>query len=118
MNKTVELKETDASKSISKELEEVIFLIDFPKKKVYVGSRLSPELKYKFIKFCHANAYYFAWSHANMAGFPLPPKVIAHKLNIDPNYWTVKQKKHKQGSHRNEVTNNKISKLLKIDLIR
>ncbi|XP_070005986.1 uncharacterized protein [Nicotiana sylvestris] len=57
----------------------------------------------------------FAWSHSDITG--IPPEVMTHKLNEDPTYPHVKQKK-KQGTFKNQVIQEKVQKLLKIGSIR
>ncbi|XP_070029423.1 uncharacterized protein [Nicotiana sylvestris] len=48
----------------------------------------------------------------------IPPEVMTHKLNKDPPYPPVKQKKRKQGSFKNQVIQDEVQKLLKIRSIR
>ncbi|XP_070018990.1 uncharacterized protein [Nicotiana sylvestris] len=43
----------------------------------------------------------FAWSHSDMTG--IPPEVMTHKLNEDPSYPPVKEKKRKQGTFKNQI---------------
>ncbi|XP_070026640.1 uncharacterized protein [Nicotiana sylvestris] len=58
----------------------------------------------------------FAWSHSDMTG--VLTEVITRKLNEDPSYPPVKQKKRKQSSFKNHVIQDAVQKLLKIRSIR
>ncbi|XP_070022345.1 uncharacterized protein [Nicotiana sylvestris] len=44
----------------------------------------------------------------------IPSEVMTYKLNEDPTYLPVKQKKRKQGSFKNQVIQDEVPKLLKI----
>ncbi|XP_070019920.1 uncharacterized protein [Nicotiana sylvestris] len=48
----------------------------------------------------------------------IPPEVMTHKLNEDPSYPPIKQKKRKQGTFNNQVIQEEVQKLLKIGSIR
>ncbi|XP_070029522.1 uncharacterized protein [Nicotiana sylvestris] len=48
----------------------------------------------------------------------IPPEVMTHKLNEDPSYPHVKQKKRKQRTFKNQVIQEEVQKLLKIGSIR
>lgn len=48
----------------------------------------------------------------------IDPKVIVHKLNIDPNFWLIKQKKRLFNLDRYEAINVEVKKLLKARLIK
>ncbi|XP_070022717.1 uncharacterized protein [Nicotiana sylvestris] len=48
----------------------------------------------------------------------IPPEVMTYKLNKDPSYPPVKQKKRKQGTFKNQVIQEEVQKLLKIGFIR
>lgn len=73
-------------------------------------------MKSKLIEFLKFNADCFAWSHSDMTG--IPPEVMTHKLNEDPTYPPVKQKKRKQRASKNQVIQDEVQKLLKIGSIR
>lgn len=83
----------DATKSTTEEFETITLFINFLNRKVYIGSRLGFELQGKLIKFLEPNTNCFAWSHADMKS--IPPKVMAHKLNLNPLCVQVKQTKRK-----------------------
>ncbi|XP_070031970.1 uncharacterized protein [Nicotiana tomentosiformis] len=110
-----ELEENENIKTTTEELE-VVILIHWPDRKVYIGANLSPEMKGKLIEFLRANADYFDWAHSDITG--IPPKVTTHKLNKDPLHSPIKQKKRKQGAFKNQMIQDEVQKLLKIGLIR
>ncbi|XP_070015163.1 uncharacterized protein [Nicotiana sylvestris] len=85
-----ELEGKENIKTTIEELEVVIFFAQWPERKVYVGANLSQDMK----------------------GIPL--EVMTHKLNEDPTYFPVKQKKRKQGTFENQVIQDEVQKLLKI----
>ncbi|KAL5571889.1 hypothetical protein UlMin_021486 [Ulmus minor] len=57
----------------------------------------------------------FAWSHEDMLG--IDPSVIVHRLNIDPNFKPVKQKRRTFNAERYMAINTEVDKLLKADFI-
>lgn len=78
--------------------------------------RLSPQLRYKIIKFLKANTDCFAWSHLEMTGIPL--EVAVHKLRLDPNFPPVNQKKWPITEDRNKHVKEEVTRLLNICSIR
>ena len=54
-----------------------------------IGMTLSPEMRTRLIRFLKENLDVFAWSHEDMPG--ISPKVIQHKLNVDPERKPVQQ---------------------------
>ena len=47
-----------------------------------IGTTLSPEMRTRLVQFLKENLDVFAWSHEDM--LDISPKVIQHKLNVDP----------------------------------
>ena len=47
-----------------------------------IGMTLSLEMRTRFVQFLKENLDIFAWSHEDMLG--ISPRVIEHKLNVDP----------------------------------
>jgi hypothetical protein len=60
-------------------------------RKIQVGSQLPRRIKEELVAFLRHNSDVFAWSHEDMSG--IDPSVIVHKLNVDPNYIPVKQRR-------------------------
>ncbi|KAL5559167.1 hypothetical protein UlMin_035378 [Ulmus minor] len=57
----------------------------------------------------------FAWSHEDMPG--IDPNVIVHRLNIDPNFKPIKQKRRTFNTERYMAINTKVDKLLRAGFI-
>ena len=74
----------------SEELEPVQ-LGDQPEHLVYIGSKLEKGIKSSLIRFLKQNMEVFAWKQENMGG--VDPAVITHKLNVNPSFNLVKQKR-------------------------
>ncbi|KAK4841195.1 hypothetical protein QYF36_000455 [Acer negundo] len=96
------------------ELDEVSIDPDDPKHKVHIEFRLSDDIRNQLVTFLKERRNSFAWSHEDMIG--IDPNVIVHQLQVDPNHQPVKQKRRKFASKRNKVINDKIQKLIDIDL--
>ena len=58
---------------------------------VMVSSELTPEESAELQETLRCNADVFAWSAKDMPG--VNPEVITHRLNVDPTYRPVKQKR-------------------------
>ncbi|KAJ9555927.1 hypothetical protein OSB04_010541 [Centaurea solstitialis] len=58
----------------------------------------------------------FAWTHEDMVG--IDPDIISHKLNVDPTFKPIKQKRRKFAPERNKVINDEVDNLLKTVKIR
>ena len=56
-----------------------------------IGTTLNPGMKAKLIQFLKENLDIFAWSHEDMPG--IPPEIIQHKLNVNPNRKLVQQRR-------------------------
>ena len=63
-------------------LETVILTEDETTKTMRIGMTLSLEMRTRLIQFLKKNLDVFAWSHEDMPG--ISPKVIQHKLNMNP----------------------------------
>ena len=62
---------------------EIVELVDRePMKTTRVGTIMSADMKKKLVQFLKENLDVFAWSHEEMPG--KSPKVIQHRLNMDP----------------------------------
>jgi hypothetical protein len=48
----------------------------------------------------------------------IDPSVIVHKLNVDPNYRPVKQRRRTFAAERNQTVAEEVEKLLKVGFIR
>ncbi|KAJ9547542.1 hypothetical protein OSB04_020085 [Centaurea solstitialis] len=97
-------------------LEEVVLDPEHPDRKVFVGAMLPPDIKNTIISFLQEHSDCFAWSHEDMVG--IDPNVISHKLNVDPTFKPIKQKRRKFAPERNKVINDEVDNLLKTGKIR
>lgn len=94
----------------------MILFEQWPERKVYVGANLNSNMRGMLIEFLKSNVGCFAWSHADMT--EIQPDVMTHRLNEDPSFTPIKQKKRKQGAFKNQVILDEVQKLLKIGSIR
>ncbi|KAL5571672.1 hypothetical protein UlMin_021269 [Ulmus minor] len=98
------------------ELEEIPLFEDDLTKTCKIGSSLTGQLRTDLINFLRDHCDVFAWSHEDMPG--IDPKVIVHRLNIDPSFRPVKQKRRTFNAERYMAINTEVDKLLKADFIR
>ncbi|KAJ9556001.1 hypothetical protein OSB04_010615 [Centaurea solstitialis] len=98
------------------EYDQVVLDPKHPDRKVFVGATLTPDIKNSIISFLQEHSDCFAWSHEDMVG--IDPNIISHKLNVDPTFKPVKQKRRKFAPERNKVINEEVDNLLKTGKIR
>lgn len=84
-------------------------------KKVVIGHDVSPEIETNLIEFLTERIDAFAWEHDDITC--ISTDVMAHKLNDDPNYVHVKQKRRKFAPNRNKIINEEVDRLLKVGMI-
>jgi hypothetical protein len=48
----------------------------------------------------------------------IDPSIMVHRLNVDPDYLPVKQKRRRYASERNQATEKEVEKLLQDGFIR
>ena len=72
-------------------LETVALVEDGTAKTIRIGKTLSPKMRTRLIEFLKENLDVFAWSHEYMPG--ISPKIIQHKLNVDPERKPVQQRR-------------------------
>ena len=99
----------------SEELEPVT-LDDDPEHLAYVGSKLAKDLKDLLTQFLRQNRDIFAWKQADMSG--IEPSVITHRLNTNPSFKPVKQKRRSFAPERQKAINEEVGKLLQAGAIR
>lgn len=58
----------------------------------------------------------FACTHADMLG--IDPRVITHRLSVDPSARPIRQKKRTYAAERNQTIAEEVDKLLKARFIR
>jgi len=96
------------------ELED--FELGDSKKKIRVGSQLSPEIKEALVAFLRRNEDVFTWSHEDMPG--IPPSVIVHKLMVDSSHRPIKQRRRTFAPKQNQAVAEEVHKLLQAGFIR
>ncbi|KAL5538565.1 hypothetical protein UlMin_045432 [Ulmus minor] len=96
-------------------LTEVPLFDDEPEKTCKIGSVLTGQFKEDLVTFLREHRDVFAWSHEDMPG--IDPDVIVHRLNIDPNFKPIKQKRRTFNAERYMAINTEVDKLLKSGFI-
>ena len=87
-----------------------------PKHLVYMGSKLAEGIKSPLIRFLEHNMEVFAWKQEGMG--EVDSAVITHRLNVNPSFKTVKQKRRSFALERHKAINEEVSKLLQAKVIR
>ena len=99
----------------SEELEPVQ-LGDRPEHLVYIGSKLTEDIKSPLIRFLKQNIEVFAWKQEDMGA--IDPTMITHRLNVSPSFKSAKQKRRSFTPERQKAINEEIGKLLQANAIR
>ena len=87
-NHTWMIEEKDEDKV---EALEVVELVEgLVTKATRIGTTLSLEMRARLIQFLKENLDIFTWSHEDMPG--IAPKIIQHKLNVNPDRKLVQQR--------------------------
>ena len=107
-NHTWTIKEKEEDKVEA--LEELELVEGKTTKTKRIGTTLSPEMKSMLVQFLKENLDVFAWSHKDMPD--ISPKVIKHKLNVNPEKKPVQQKRQAFALERNQAITDKVGKLL------
>ena len=95
---------------------EPISLDNDPKHLAYIGSKLAEDLKSLLTQFLRQNRDVFTWKQSDMGG--IDPTVITHRLNTNPSFKPVKQKRRSFAPERQKAINEEASKLLQAGAIR
>ena len=93
----------------SKELKPVQ-LGDQPEHLVYIGSKLAEDIRSSLIHFLEQNMEVFVWKQEDMGG--VDPTLITHRLNVNPSFKLVKQKRRSFTLERQKAINEEVGKLL------
>ena len=99
----------------SEELE-LVQLGGQPEHLVYIGSKLAEDIRSPFIRFLEQNVEVFAWKQEDMGG--VDPTVITHRLNVNPSFKPIKQKRRSFAPKRQKAINEEVGKLLQEKAIR
>ena len=96
-------------------LETVILTEDETTKTMRIGMTLSLEMRTRLIQFLKKNLDVFAWSHEDMPG--ISPKVIQHKLNVNPERKPVQQRRRAFAPELDQAVTEEVTKLLTVGFI-
>ena len=96
-------------------LETVILTEDETTKTMRIGMTLSLEMRTRLIQFLKKNLDVFAWSHEDMPG--ISPKVIQHKLNVNPERKPVQQRRRAFAPEQDQAVTEEVTKLLTVGFI-
>ena len=83
--------------------------------KVKIWTSLSPEIREAIVACLRRNRNVFAWSHSDMKG--IDPKLMCHRLNIDPRVPTRRQKRRPLDAERAQVLEDEVDKLMRTGFI-
>ena len=83
---------------------------------VYIGSKLAEDIISSIIHFLEQNMEVFSWKQEDMGG--VDPTVITHKLNVNPSFKLIKQKRRSFSLERQKAINEEVGKLLQEKAIR
>ncbi|XP_059669890.1 uncharacterized protein LOC132315551 [Cornus florida] len=111
----VEENEQDRAKPIEDLVEICLNDTDITKK-VKIGSLLPSDFTNILIQFLKQNQDVFAWSHEDMPG--INPTTIEHRLNTDPTFKPIRQKRRTFAAERNMAILEEVNKLMKADFIQ
>ncbi|VFQ71993.1 unnamed protein product [Cuscuta campestris] len=98
------------------EIEEVTLDPARPEQKVKVGKTLPPRLKEQLLEVLQAFKVLFAWGPEDMPG--VDPRIICHRLAVDPTHKPIKQKKRFLSSERRDFVTKQVTTLQSIGHIR
>ncbi|VFR01665.1 unnamed protein product [Cuscuta campestris] len=100
----------------AEEVEEVPLDPRAPERKVKVGASLTGSQRKRLVDVLSAYRVIFAWGPGDMPG--VDPKVICHRLAVNPEARPVKQKKRFLSSERREFVSKEVATLQSIGHIR
>ncbi|KAL0404169.1 UNVERIFIED_CONTAM: hypothetical protein Sradi_2057700 [Sesamum radiatum] len=94
----------------AEELKNVQIVDGEPKKFTSIGTAMGQRIGEELVQFLRTNSDVFAWSVHDLTG--IDPRVMVHKLNVNPNFRPVTQKKRNFRQERNEIIKEEVDKLL------
>ena len=97
-------------------LEIVTLVKDEITKTTRIRTTLSPEMRTRLIQFLKENLDVFIWSYEDMSG--ISPKVIQHKLNMNPEKKPVQQRRRAFNPEQDQAVTEEVTKLLAAGFIR
>ena len=85
------MRDEESTRPSPSEKLEHVQLGDQPEHLVYIGCKLTEDIKSPLIRFLKQNMEVFAWKQEDMGG--INPAVINHRLNVSPSFRSVNQKR-------------------------
>ena len=98
------------------ELEEIVLDESRPRRTTRMGTLASPMIRQDLAGFLRMNQDVFAWSHEDLPG--IDPLVIVHRLNVNPAFSPIRQKKRVFVQERDKAVAEEVRKLLEAGFIR
>ena len=98
------------------ELEDIFLDKNNPERCTRVGADLEEKTKKGLVHFFKKSIDVFVWSHKDMPG--IDPSVITHRLNVNPSFKPVWQKKMVFASERDNVIKDEVQKLITAKFIQ
>ena len=87
-----------------------------PSKVLKIGSALSASEKMKLTTFLRENQDVFTWKHEDM--LRIDREVIQHRLNVNPEYKPVQQRRRVFAPEHNKAVAEEVEKLLEVVFTR
>nr|XP_027102809.1 uncharacterized protein LOC113724064 [Coffea arabica] len=97
------------------EVEQVVLDEAKPDQLVQVGTGLPSPLKEEMISLIKDHRDIFAWSADEVVG--VPPELMTHQLNVNPQARPVRQKRRHFGPERSKAISDEVDKLLPAKMI-
>ncbi|KAL0391381.1 UNVERIFIED_CONTAM: Transposon Ty3-G Gag-Pol polyprotein [Sesamum latifolium] len=79
-------------------------------KTTLIGTAMGPRTEEELVQFLRVNSDVFAWTVHDLEG--INPEVMTHKLNVNPTFQPIRQKKRNFGIERNDIIRKEVEKLL------
>ncbi|KAL0446566.1 UNVERIFIED_CONTAM: hypothetical protein Slati_1784500 [Sesamum latifolium] len=100
----------------TEDLKNVQMVEGEPKKFTSIETAMGQWMEEELVYFLRENSDVFAWTVHDLT--EIDPEVMMHKLNVNPNFRLVRQKKRNFGQERNEIIKEEVEKLLTAGYIR
>lgn len=92
------------------------FEVGGPGERVKIGFQLPERLKEEIVSFLKSNNDVFVWNHEHMPG--IEPSIVMHRLNADPGFRPVRQKRRTFAPERNQAVADEVLKLLSAGFVQ
>lgn len=89
---------------------------EYPEKQVRIGQQMHPGTWEAVEQVLKENHDMFAWQPEDMVG--IDPRIVMHKLNIQPDAKPVQQQRRRFGAQQDEIIRKEAEELLAIEHIR